>query len=690
MRQENDMSGKSEKNRLPSPIVEDALDNKNKKQSYLDCSLVIAKLFPTYKEKLKNDIIEIPLSAFSKEGIKDMDNSFVSVPCDVYINNYLVKNQKIDNRTFSDNFKNVEKLKQDVIIADIETKIKKNEDNQYPCFKERPLVLSLPSDDGEKGKWQIDTLQIGKSLNKFVLIGKAGSGKTIIARRFILELIKENKFMPIYVQLKDFFIKHNTITLNDISEYISNKYQIDNTELAKLITCRKEDVFYIFDGIDEIHNPNTDITTLCQRLNRFINEQENIILTSRDGYSGLKELKNFPQVKLEPITDKHIKELFFKYWENENNTEIKFEHFKNNLNQLRRDLKDRPLFVVLLTIIFEQEGKIPDSKISIYEKFIILLLEWRKDFEEVEAIKGCIEKNKDNLMRVLEEIAYTTLIEGMISKENIKSLLSHNSFDTNTHEDIIKYLLNYTGILEIKSEGIGFVHRSFCEYLSARKICRDLPNNSDNLYDIIEHKIDRLKEPILFIGDILRNTNHKAILRDLLNNLIEKKLLWIVSQIYKNGDFKQNSNLELCLKNTIQEHLSSKNTLPPKEQSDIAKLLGLLDDNRKGVSVDENNIPDINWCKIEKGKFKFGLSTTQKDILNQKDVLNTERDRQEEEIELTEYFISKYPITIKQYASFLNDGYSNPNWWNYSEDSKKWFEECGQNRKNELTDKHYY
>ena len=52
----------------------------------------------------------------------------------------------------------------------------------------------------------------------------------------------------------------------------------------------------------------------------------------------------------------------------------KFERFNDELNQIPQELRDRPLFVVLLTILFEKEGKIPDNKILIYQKFIEFLM----------------------------------------------------------------------------------------------------------------------------------------------------------------------------------------------------------------------------------------------------------------------------------------------------------------------------
>jgi len=690
VQQENNMSDKQNKN-IPASNVENS-GYMNIEQSELNCSIINIEKFPIYKEKLKSYISEIPLTAFSKEGVRYLDNSFVSIPCNVFVNEYTIKNKSITSIVFSENFTNVKQVEKDRIKNNIETEIKQNKDFQYPTLIERPIILSLPSNDGSKGEWQIDTIQIVKSLNKFVLTGQAGSGKTIIARRFALELIEEKMFFPIYVQLKDYFLQYSTITLDDISSYVSTKYELNKAELDELITCHKSHIYYILDGIDEIYNPTTASNTICQRLNYFVKGQENIILTSREGYSGLKELKSFPIVKIEKIKDKHIRELFFRYCEDDN-VEVKFEDFKNKLNQIPQELRDRPLFIVLLTILFEKDGKIPDNKISIYEEFInFLMFQYKSDFEGVKSINGFVENRKVDLIYVLEEIAYKTLIEGDLNNNAINSILNNRGFDKTLHDIITKYLLSVAGILENKSGGFGFVHRSFCEYLSAKKICRDL-QKSDELYSIIESKIDILKEPLLFVGDILRINNQMSMLRDFLTTLAGKDIspnwtLWLVSKLYQQKDYDINPILKSHLKSTIEKHLYFKNILPPKEQSDIVRMLGLLGDNRIGISVDENDIPNIKWCKIDKGKFNFGLSESQKEILIKKNVSNSDRDLTGHELELAEYSISRYPITIRQYSSFLKEEYLNSVWWNYSEESKEWFDNNSKNRQGELIDKY--
>lgn len=84
----------------------------------------------------------------------------------------------------------------------------------------------------------------------------------------------------------------------------------------------------------------------------------------------------------------------------------------------------------------------------------------------------------------------------------------------------------------------------------------------------------------------------------------------------------------------------------------------------------------------------FLLTETQKELLIANNVSNLDRDLSENQLELDEYYISKYPITIRQYSSFLKEEYLNSDWWNYSEESKEWFANNSKNRQTELIDKY--
>ncbi|MFY0698452.1 MAG: SUMF1/EgtB/PvdO family nonheme iron enzyme [Balneola sp.] len=682
------MSDKTIKNIPPeNNSLSEISDNDEK----INCSLINIEKFPIYREKLEGYLQEIPLNCFPEEGVIFLDECFVSTPCDVYVHSYSVVNKEIKDIEFSENFLKAKKEGKKKIKDKIQKKIQKEIDFKYPILKKRPLVLSLPSSNGIKGLWQIDTIDIIKSLNKFILVGKAGSGKTIIARRFALELLSEAKYFPVYIELKDYFISNSTITLSDISAYISNKYGLAKNLLDQLFICNKNKIYYILDGIDEIYNPKTSNKVICQRLNRFVHNQENILLTSRANYSGLDELTSFPVITTKPLLDTHIHNLFVKYFRG-NNAENNFTMFKNQISELPLELKERPLFIVLLTNIFNSGEEIPNNKITIFERFISLLLfQWKSDLTDLVPNKMSYEDFKIKLLTSLEKIAYSVIINGGISNELFCSYLNQEGLLEENCEELIAYLINKAGIIESQTVGYGFVHRSFAEYLAAKFIVKEL-EYSPNIYKEIEDNLDTFKEPILYVGDILRQYKKFPLLRDFVMNLVGIKskpnwTLWLATKIFHQKDFDINPFFNDYLRFTIKKHIKNENVLPPIHQVEITNLLGKLGDDRRGVNCDKFGIPNIYWLKIKEGSFSSGLSKKNRQFLLEKGINNFNRDSKDEKILLKEFSISKYPITIAQFKVFLEDEYFNPIWWNYSDKSKDWFLQNGVTRNKRLQEK---
>lgn len=84
--------------------------------------------------------------------------------------------------------------------------------------------------------------------------------------------------------------------------------------------------------------------------------------------------------------------------------------------------------------------------------------------------------------------------------------------------------------------------------------------------------------------------------------------------------------------------------LPP-ERAAAGRELAELGDPRRGVGVNDNGIPDIEWVDIpDEGEFLY-------------------QDKQK--LRLPSFAISRYLITYKQFQAFVeaNDGYDDDQWW---------------------------
>ncbi len=82
----------------------------------------------------------------------------------------------------------------------------------------------------------------------------------------------------------------------------------------------------------------------------------------------------------------------------------------------------------------------------------------------------------------------------------------------------------------------------------------------------------------------------------------------------------------------LLDEIDNPKTEPPR-RLEIGDELERLDDPRKGVGLDENGLPDIDWVEIPDGPFIYQ---------------NGERR------ELPAFWISRYPVTNRQFRSFID------------------------------------
>jgi formylglycine-generating enzyme required for sulfatase activity len=83
---------------------------------------------------------------------------------------------------------------------------------------------------------------------------------------------------------------------------------------------------------------------------------------------------------------------------------------------------------------------------------------------------------------------------------------------------------------------------------------------------------------------------------------------------------------------------------PPIRRLEIGDELARLDDPRKGVGLDAESLPEIDWIEIPGGVFFYGEN-------REKRVLPT-------------FHMARYPVTHAQYQAFIDaDGYRDKHWW---------------------------
>lgn len=209
-----------------------------------------------------------------------------------------------------------------------------------------------------------------------------------------------------------------------------------------------------------------------------------------------------------------------------------------------------PLLLTLMTLIHEENKKLPDNRAELYEKTVVLLHKWNPPREgdplavrlahlNFDQVRAALQLTAFDLQRdhVIYEQYPATITRSKLLEHLLNFSLGEGDLGANV-EDVLEYLGTRNGILV--SEGIAayrFLHLSVQEYMAACALieqydeCR-MPDDigqaassedwrfPGNVRDLLEHDPFRWREVALFAGSILSSNKGQ----DLRWNYIEELL----------------------------------------------------------------------------------------------------------------------------------------------------------------------
>lgn len=313
--------------------------------------------------------------------------------------------------------------------------------------------------------------------NRILIVDNAGMGKSTLMKWLFISCIRENKGIPVFVDLRRLNGKYSlsdfiTDELNGINSKIDTRYLMHILE--------RGDFIFFFDGYDEIAvEDKTNVTIDIQNfVAKCYNNQ--FLMSSREEKS-LSSFGDFMRFSIETLSVKDAYKLMRKY---DNNGELSQELIKKlnkdgNLELLLEFLKN-PLMTSLLYKAYEYKRTIP------YKKHIFYRQVYNALFDEHDLSKGgsySHEKHSmldiEDFQRVLRNFAFLTMVKGKNSYEK-EELVSYLSIAQNSNPDI-KFDINAfitdctIAVPLLIEEGIEYkwIHKSFQEYFSALYIRYD-------------------------------------------------------------------------------------------------------------------------------------------------------------------------------------------------------------------------
>jgi len=337
--------------------------------------------------------------------------------------------------------------------------------------------------------------------NRHLIRGEAGSGKTTLlqwlavssARRSLgPDLEPAEGLIPFFIQLRR-FVGHDLPQPSEFPAAINRSVAEKTPPGWAIEQMERGRALVLIDGVDELREDERDNAAewLLDLIEAY--PDAGYVVTSRPpavSETWLNEAKLSPAF-LEPMDIASI-DTFIDHWHDAAETNVEDEEEADELSQLAtrlqttvrengqiRSLAASPLLCAMLCALNRDwKGRLPRDRVELYRIGLEMLLERRDVVREVPTDDLEISRTQKEVL--LQDLAYWLLINGFSDarSEDVDNLLQEKVVSMphleGAAEEVLQHLLLRSGLIREPVEGrIDFVHRTFQEYLTAKRIVED-------------------------------------------------------------------------------------------------------------------------------------------------------------------------------------------------------------------------
>nr|CDQ33751.1 putative NTPase (NACHT family) [Virgibacillus halodenitrificans] len=331
-----------------------------------------------------------------------------------------------------------------------------------------PLTIqALESDVSYKVDEDIDVFHHS---NKVFIKDSAGMGKTTLSKRIFLNLVKQKKHTPIFVEvrnLKDESIKKQILEMMGIGDEVEDDF-IKSMRFA-----------FIFDGLDEI--PYDKKQSIAARILSFCESfsEEKIVITSRDE-DVVNLFYSFSNFQVAPLEKEESLEVIRKIAKDTEISERLIEEITKKRDDTIDSFLTTPLYVCLLFSVYRHRSKIPDQKHIFYANVYDAL------FNHHDATsKGGFFREKhskldaSNFEAVVRRLAFYCLRKGQVEfsthelREKVHEIIEKLEFISCSSQDYVKDLTETVPLFQKEGQMVRWSHKSLMEYFAAAFVFKD-------------------------------------------------------------------------------------------------------------------------------------------------------------------------------------------------------------------------
>lgn len=357
---------------------------------------------------------------------------------------------------------------------------------------------------------------------RVLISDSAGMGKSTLSRFIVTQAIKENKNIPIFIELRK--INSRNSILNEILNQLNEIDKIfDKDFLLRLL--KLGEFLIVLDGFDEISNEEQELVT--KGIKEFISKCSNnyFLLTSRPEGS-LSAFGDFKVTYINGLRTPEAYELFQRFDKIccSNLSKKLIDEIKGINSQVNEFLTN-PFLVSLLYKTYSFKKDIPSRKSTFYDEVYTAL------FQAHDLSKESYKRDKNSKLDiqdfrlVLREFAIYSAKKGEVeySRTNAieyisicKAKLPFLSFKEN---DFVTDLLTTVPIFTTEGNNIKWAHKSLQDYFAAEYITYH-PQKEKIINYLIDKDVRKYQNIIDLVIELDPNLIRLYVLPKLLNDLV--------------------------------------------------------------------------------------------------------------------------------------------------------------------------
>ena len=322
-----------------------------------------------------------------------------------------------------------------------------------------------------------------------VVCGDGGAGKTFFMKKLWLNLLKDSKRSPIFVELR----KLNDLSKLDLISFLRNSIS-SKTGLASSVFesfCEKGRFVFILDGFDEVNENRhselqNQITDIAMRF-----PDCSIVVSSRrnERFSGWS---NFQSFDTQPFNLEQTTELCRKIPFDQNSKKVFIRKLTQDFFDQHSVFLSNPLLSVMMMMTFKTNMDIP-RKISIfYEQAFNTLFQYHDSTKAFKREKSLDIHQFRNLFGTFALLTYFEetyeFSKSKIIEKIEQTKKMNNNFALNSEHILFDFEM---AVNLIRQDGLKyvFIHRSFQEYFAADALTRGASSKFGELIHRLEARV---------------------------------------------------------------------------------------------------------------------------------------------------------------------------------------------------------